>query len=227
MKENGILAKTVKLISGIRSGSAKSKFGKADFAVLQVAMMVSALDGDVREDELAAFDSLAKRCRGYTPAAAKEALYEGLHAAGYLALQSKRLSEKELIFEFVTEAVKALPENLVVGGAEDIRRAFVMWISMGMSDGDYSPVERKSILALQAKIAEILADRDDREAALWREISPAYAVAYAEDRKAFAPRQAPTAGFLSRAEELLARLRRESTASTALKDLKALVAKGC
>lgn len=227
MKENGILAKTVKLISGIRTGGAKTKFGKADFAVLQVAMMVSALDGDVREDELAAFDSLAKRCRGYTPASAKEALYAGLHAAGYLALQSKRLSEKELIFEFVTEAVRALPENLVVGGAEDVRRAFVMWISMGMSDGDYSPVERKAILALQAKISEILKDRDEKEASLWREISPAYAVAYGEDRKAFAPRQAPTACFLSRAEELLARLRRESTASTALKDLKTLIAKGC
>ena len=226
MKENGILAKAVKLISGIKLDVAKAKFSKSDFAVLQVAMMVSALDGDVREDELAAFGKLAKKCRGYSPDSAKAALDAGLHAAGYLALQAKRLKEKDLIGEFVREAVKALPENLVIGCAEDVRRTFVMWIAMGMSDGDYSPIERKAIAALQRKVAEIMGDRDDKEASLWREISPAHAVVYADGKRAFARREAPSGDFMVKAEALLGKLKREDAAPAALKELKSLILNG-
>lgn len=228
MDNSGILAKTLKLISNLKipSKAGASKFGKADFAVLKVAMMVSALDGEVQENEIVAFGNMAKKCRGYSPEAAEAALREGLHAAGYLTLQAKRLKEKDFIEEFVNEAIAALPEDLVIGRADDVRRAFVTWLSMAMSDEDYSQVERKAIMALVRRIAQIIGDRDEQEASLWREISPAYAVAYSDARKPFPRRQTPTEEFLTKAEALLGKLRRESTAAEALKALKALIANG-
>lgn len=233
MKKNGILKSAVKLLTGLKIeglacvGLSPEKFSKADFGVLQVAMMITALDGDVREDELAAFDRLAKKCAGYTAESAAAALKQGLRAAGYLALQAKRLKEKDLIAEFVEEAMSAMPEGLLLGRAEPVRRAFVMWISMAMSDGDYSGVERKAIAALLKRIGETMSDRDEKERSMWREIAPAYAVAYADERQTFEARKAPSDDFMAKAERLLASLRRESTASAALKDLKTLIAKGC
>lgn len=232
MKENGLLSKTVKLLSGLKFeglakvGLAADRFSRVDFGILQVAMMISALDGDVREDELAAFGKLAKKCVGYTEASAAKAFRAGLHAAGYLELQAHRLNEKPLIAEFVAEAEAVLPDGFVTGRAEPVRRAFVMWLAMAMSDGDYSPVERKAITALLKRFGEIMAERDEQERSMWREIAPAYAVAYSDDRKTFESRQAPTGDFMSKAEALLGKLRREATAAVALKELKTLIMKG-
>ena len=232
MKENGFLSKTVKFLSGLKFeglakvGRAADRLSRVDFGILQVAMMISALDGDVREEELAAFGKLARKCAGCTEASAAEAFRAGLHAAGYLELQAHRLNEKDLVAEFVAEAEAALPEGFAAGRAEPVRRAFVMWLAMAMSDGDYSAVERKAIDALLKRIGAIMAERDEKDRSMWREIAPAYAVAYADDRKTFESRKAPSGDFMSRAEALLAKLRREATAAAALKELKTLIMKG-
>lgn len=232
MKKNGILSGAVKLLSGLKIeglahvGRTPDRFGKADFGVLQVAMMISALDGNVQDDELAAFDRLAKKCVGYTPESAAAALDAGLRAAGYLTLQAKRLKEKDLVAKFVDEAVAAMPEGFAIGRPEPVRRAFVMWTAMAMSDGDYSAVERKAITALLKRIGEIMAERDAAERGMWREIAPAYAVACSDEHQTFESRKAPSADFMAKVEVLLAKLRRESSADDTLKALKALILKG-
>jgi len=133
----------------------KDRRASADFGVLKVAFMVAALDGDVTEAEYRAFDLLAKRCCGYTPAVAAEALDAAMHAAGYLMLLSRRVTkDSELIAAFMEEAKKALPDGFAYHSLEDVRRAIVTWIAMGLSDGDYSVRERKCIRALRKCFAE-------------------------------------------------------------------------
>jgi len=152
---------------------------KADFGILKVAVMIAALDGDVSDKEYEAFDLMAKRCRGYSPKVAAEALDDALHSAGYLLLLSKRVKkDSELVAAFVGEAKKALPDGFAYLSLEEVRKAIVTWIAMGLSDGDYSVRERKCVEALRKLFAELktmkIQQDDERWMALasdFREVS--------------------------------------------------------
>jgi len=127
---------------------AKKNAAELDFGVLTVAMMVAALDGRIEPSEWAAFRRLADVSR--TSAIEGGALWDSaVRAAGYILVQSQILTERQLILAFVREAAKALPEGFANGLPADVRRAFVMWVSMAMSDGEYSGVERKCINAFR------------------------------------------------------------------------------
>ena len=118
-----------KLFSGLKVRSLgralglKEKIGKADLGILKVAFMVAALDGEVTDKEYKAFDLLAKKCRGYTPKAAAQALDEAMRSAGYLMLLSPRVKESDLVKAFLAEARKALPNGFAYLSLEDVRRA--------------------------------------------------------------------------------------------------------
>lgn len=124
------------------------RIGRLDLGVLKIALMVAALDGEVTAAEYAAFDEFARKCRGYTPSSGASALREAMRAAGYLLLLSKRVSDDELVRAFIDEVGAALPADFALYAPEDVRAAFVIWVSMAMSDGDYSPRERGCIEAL-------------------------------------------------------------------------------
>jgi len=150
----------------------KEHIAKTDLGVLKVAFMVAALDGDVTDKEYEAFDLLAKKCRGYTPQAATEALADAMHSAGYLMLLSKRVKKDgELVSAFMAEAKKALPDGFAYFSLEDVRRAIVTWIAMGLSDGEYSVRERRCIETLRKLFAELKTMKLQQEDERWMALS--------------------------------------------------------
>ena len=197
-----------------------NRIGRTDLGVLKVAFMVAALDGEVTEAEYETFGRLAKKCRGYTPKAADQALREALRSAGYLMILSKRAKDAELVKAFVSEAQEALPCGFAGFSLDEVRRAVVLWIAMGMSDGDYSPRERKSIEAIRRLFAEFRVTKVREDEERWR----ALANDEFSGRGAFDP--SPCAcvepvgrDFVRDVESLMARFGDSADAAKALKDL--------
>ena len=163
--------KARKIVSGLKFNYMKeddSELGKVDFGVLTVAMMVAALDGVIEQSELKAFSKLSDQCR--VGAGEKAARYESaLHSAGYMLLVSRSgLSQKAITQAFVAEAEKVLPKGFAGGRPEDVRRALVIWVTMGLSDGSFCGIERTCIRAFCARVAEIMRKRRDcRREKLW------------------------------------------------------------
>ena len=215
-----------KLFSGFKVKSLgralglKEKIGKADFGILKVAFMVAALDGEVTDKEYEAFDLLAKKCRGYTPKAAAQALDEAMRSAGYLMLLSPRVKEADLVKAFVAEAREALPNGFAYLSLADVRRAVVTWIVMGLSDGDYSSRERACIEALRKLFAELKVMRMQQEEAQWLSLSSDF-------RQAYGVPSLPSRGmvelvskdFVSRVEDLVAQYGDDAAASRELQGL--------
>ena len=206
MKGRSIKGLAEKIASGLRFNYLKeddSGLGKVDFGVLTVAMMIAALDGTIQASELAAFSKLARQCR--VSDGERAAHYESaLHSAGYILLMSRSgLSQKALVAAFVREAAKVLPTGFAGGSPEDIRRALVIWVTMGASDGDFCGIERKCVDAVRAQAAEIMRRRRDCREDLLRNLNPAFRVAYGHKPAGAAKKK--DAAF---DEDLLARVER-------------------
>ena len=185
--------KARKIVSGLKFNYLKeddSELGHVDFGVLTVAMMVAALDGVVQPDEFKAFSRLAEKCR--VSRGEKAARYNSaLHAAGYVLLLARSgMSKRALSLVFLDEAERVLPMGFAGGKAEDIRRALVLWVSMGLSDE-----------AFCARVAEIMQKRRDcRKDRLWLGLRPAFGGV----RKAEAARTDEDAsGWLAAAEKVV------------------------
>ena len=226
MKKGAIVERIQDLLTGLKCewladvGREPAKFGRADAAVLKVAMAIAALDGNVTDAELKAFERLAKKCRGYNAEAAKAVFHEGLKAAGYIELAARTLKDRELLAAFVAEAERILPSGFAFGDAKDVRRAFVMWTAMAMADGEYSSNERKAISFFAKSVSARLEARGKACAQSVRGFAPAFVMAYAQD----ANRDTGlTPAFFKRVEELIAKLARESTAASAEEELKSLI----
>jgi len=214
-----------KLIGGFKFKSLgkafvlKERIGRTDLGVLKVAFMIAALDGDVTESEYAAFDALAKKCRGYTPEGADAALKEAMHSAGYLMLLSKRVKTPVLVKAFIAEARAALPDGFAYLSVEDIRRAVVTWIAVGMSDGDYSARERACIEALRRHFAELKIKRADAELERQLALSPQFRLAYTVGNSGKLG-EIVSKDFVARVEELVAQY---GDSAAAAKELKSLI----
>lgn len=211
-----------KLIGGIKFskiiGLKKDAINKTDLGVIKVAFMVAALDGEVTDAEYAAFDALAKKCRGYTPEAAATALDEAMRSAGYLMLLSKRVTKAELVKAFIREAKAALPDGFAYCSVQDVRQAIISWIAMGLSDGDYSVREKACIEALRKNFAELKVSRLMEEEERWAAFSPAYRAAFATNHQGQIA-QIITKDFVTRVEDLVARYGDSAEATKALKTL--------
>ena len=203
-----------------RSLGLKERIGKTDLGVLRVAFMVAALDGDVSEAEYKAFNLLAKKCRGYTPESAAAALDAAMRSAGYLILLSKRVTDAQLVKAFIAEAKEALPGGFAYQSIEDVRRAIVTWIVMGLADGDYSARERKCIEALRKTFAELKALRLQQEEEEWLALSSdfrqAYGAAILPPRKVV---ELISRDFVSRVENLVVQYGDSAAAAKALQEL--------
>ena len=228
--KNEILSKVVKLASAFRMewvsdlANGRPELDASGVAALKVAMMVSALDGNVTAEEFKAFEKLAHFVPGCRPERVAELLDGCLRSAGYIELQAKRLGAKALVDVFVREAEDALPGDFLSDDLVRMRRAFVIWIAMAMADGDYSPVERQCILALRDKLDAVVRDADASDDFAWRRLSPAFAIGYLASRRSREPRKAPGDDFMTTAERLIAELADPARCREALKGLKALVA---
>ena len=195
-----------------------SKASRTDFGVLKVAFMVAALDGEVTDAEYKALDALAKKCRGYTPKAAERALDEAMRSAGYLMLYSRRAKDAELEKAFVKEAKAALPMGFAYLSIEDVRRAVVTWIALGMSDGEYSAREKKCIEALRKLFAELKVMRNVTEADQRLTLAPAFRQAYAAGPRG-SKVELVSRSFVSRIENLVAQYGNSTEAAEELKKL--------
>ena len=222
-----MLKKVVKLLSSVKAKVVgEEKLGETDASVLKVAMMISALDGDVSGDELEAFGKLARQCRGYSTEASARVFDEGLRCAGYIVLQSKRLSEKKLLDLFVAEASEAMPNGFAVSSGEDVRRAFVMWLTMALADGDFSQVERKAIDAFRKHLDKITESINAYDESCRSAYSPAFAHAFVLADLKFKFKSATTDAFMKKAEKLISGLGCEASADVVAKELRELIVKG-
>ena len=204
MKGRSIKGLAEKIVSGLKFNYLKeddSELGRVDFGVLTVAMMVAALDGVIQPDEFKAFSRLVEKCR--VSKGEKAARYNAaLHSAGYMLLLARSgMSKRALSLVFLDEAEHVLPMGFAGGKAEDIRRALVLWVTMGMSDGDFSGIECACIEAFCARVAEIMQKRRDcRKDCLWLGLRPAFGGA----RKTRATREDEDAsGWLAAAEKVV------------------------
>ena len=197
-----------------------SKASRTDFGVLKVAFMVAALDGEVTDAEYKALDALAKKCRGYTPKTAAKALDEAMRSAGYLMLLSRRAKDEELVKAFVIEAQEALPMGFAYLSIEDVRRAGVTCIAMGLSDGDYSAREKKCIEALRKLFAELKVMRIEAEEDQWLAMAPAFRQA-CDVAGRNAKVELVSRDFVTRVERLVAQY---GDSAAAAKELKGLIA---
>ena len=133
----------------------KNRFEKPDFVLLKTMMMLAAMDGEIADDEVDRFKELAAKCRGYN-GESFEALWDAaLRSAGYLLLQSRFLDHEGLVAVFVAEAEKDFVGEVVQGTAAERIRAFDLLDRMAMADGEYSEVERDSIVALVKKVRAV------------------------------------------------------------------------
>lgn len=134
------------------------RFGKMDAGVLKVAFMIAALDGRITDEEYAAFDEIAKGCRGYTPENAEATLRAAMRSAGYLLLLSSRVDDKTFAQAFIDEAIDVLPSDFSLCEIDDLTCAFDLWIEVAKSDGEYSSRERLCLEKLKKFISEIRKD---------------------------------------------------------------------
>ena len=126
----------------------------SDIAIVLVAMMLAGLDGVVLPEEYVAFEDIFRLC-GCSPRKVNEVEERGLELAGYMVLQSQRLPDDELICTFVDRVERLLPGGFQKLHGEDLRKAFIMWMIMIMSDGRYLAVERRGIQALKEAFNKI------------------------------------------------------------------------
>lgn len=196
------------VLSGLKFNYLKeddSKLGKVDFGVLTVAMMIAALDGTIQPSELAAFQKLSRQCRvGEGEMAFR---YEmALHSAGYILLVSRSgLSKKAIVQTFLREAERVLPMGFAGGKIEDVRRALVLWVSMGLSDGEFSGIERACVEAFCARVSEIMQKRSaKRKQRLWLGLCPGSLAIKSQEARTSVNGDETTVGLMAKAEQVIA-----------------------
>lgn len=206
VKMDVVLSRLVRMLSALRLTSLRdARLSRLDFGILEIALMMAALDGDVLSSETAAFSSLAKRCRGYSEKSFRLACEKAYRSAGYLLLLARNGTRDELMRAFVTEALAALPAGFTEGKLSDVRRAFVMWIAMGISDGTFSSVERQAVETLRRALAEIRRAKNVMEFNRWVALSPAFRQAAGTIPRATAVPLVSEA-FVTKAETLIRQL---------------------
>ena len=212
-----------KFVSGLKltafGGSRALKIGKTDLGILKVAFMVAALDGEVTDAEFKAFDALAKKCRGYSAKAAAKALDEAMRSAGYLMLLGRRVKDEDFVKAFMKEAQAALPLGFAYLSIEDVRRAVVTWIMMGLSDGDYSKREKLCVEALRQEFAKLRVMRLQSEEYRWLELAPSLDRAYCGGSSARGSVELVSQDFVSRVENLVAQYGDKAAAAMELEKL--------
>jgi len=153
MKFNKILEMAAKMFAGVKVGGKKGdkKLAELDRGVLTVGLLIAALDGTILPEEYAAIEALAKTCRGGSVKNVRALLNAALPIAGQLMAMAQvgAYSEKERLAAFLMAAKKALPRGFTDGSMADVRRAFALWVAVGVADSEFSEVEQGALTALE------------------------------------------------------------------------------
>lgn len=173
-KKESFLARTFKVLNIRKTAAGTPQLNGQDIAVLQVALMVAALDGRIESDEFKTFDRLVRKCPGVTAESAAAALETALRAGGYLLAQSFRLSGKSFVSVFIEEVGKIINFKLAAENPQAMRRAFCMWMSMAMADDEFSAIERDCLMALHVALRAAVEKWAADQMQLARQRSPVY-----------------------------------------------------
>ena len=145
------MSKVKKTTTKAKQGKARKSFSAkdAEFAILKVAYLLSAIDGEVAESERATFDRLAARCRDIDVDESKDVIRSAQASVEKLlkAYKDKRASPLAV---FMCEVKKVCDWSAFVRNSALVRKAFVMWMAMVMADGVFADVEQRAIRELQA-----------------------------------------------------------------------------
>ncbi len=129
--------------------SQTEEFGdELSIALIMVSMMIAGLDGEVSPEEYVAFEDVMSMS-GCSEEKANELFEKGLESAGYIVLQSRRLSDGELLDAFVRRVERLFPCGLDGLDILMARKAFMIWMVMVKADGRYVEIERRGMHRLQ------------------------------------------------------------------------------
>jgi len=166
VKFNTILNTAAKTFAAVKLGGRKGdkRLAELDRSVLTVGLLVAALDGTILPEEYAAFETLARKCRGGSSRNVRALLDAALPLAGQLMAMAQVgiYSEAERIAAFLMAAKKVLPRGFIDGSMADVRRAFALWVMVGVADGKFSNVEQAVLTALEWHYA-ILRQKKNRK----------------------------------------------------------------
>ena len=142
------------MINMLKKMVARRNFSSVDFATLETAMMLAALDGEVSDAELKSFREMALSCRGCTPKSFAKLWDKALRRMGYLLVQSKLLTSDELVALFVSEVTGTFVGEVSAEVSAERQHAFDVLTEMASADGDFSEIERRAIDALKAAVTK-------------------------------------------------------------------------
>ena len=142
------MSRRMRLYKGNRLPDEKT----ANFAILKIAFLLTALDGHIDESERAMFAKLAEQCKEIDVDQARTVLHDVEKATKRLLRAKKGRTDKAFLEIFLKEADAVCDWASFVRDSRHVRRAFMMWTAMAMSDGDYAEIERKAILLMMQKV---------------------------------------------------------------------------
>lgn len=129
---------------------------EAEFAILKVAYLMTALDGHIDESEQKMFDNLAVRCREIDVDQAKIVLASVESATKRMLKEYERSTasraEERVLAVFEKEVDGVCDWAEFVRDSARVRKAFVMWMAMVTADGEYSKVEKKALESLRRRV---------------------------------------------------------------------------
>lgn len=122
---------------------------KANTAILRIAYLIAASDGEVKQSEREVFKNTLCALQGLKMGDDDTtALIQGVvHEAADLAILRDFYNEGEQIKAFLSKVAADI--TVIQRSKVACRRAFAAWISICMADKEFSPFERKLIKALQ------------------------------------------------------------------------------
>jgi len=194
-----------------RSGST---VGKLNYSIIFVAVQIAALDGEVTDDEIALIEDFAWSC----PGASFEGMQKGrdfaLRYAGYLALIARfpDYTEERRLNAFLEAVEEGLTDKFPFFDRDELCFSFTLWTTLAMSDGNFSPLERKALEALKDKFDRERAVRKQAEIDNIKRIA-AYSVDHDKVIEQLAGKREPALkdeDFVVRAEALLKEFQRNS-----------------
>lgn len=134
-------------------GSEKGEKSESfEFAVLKTLLRLSAVDGEIAKEELAAFRELTVEYRAGDQKGFDRMWSEALQGASYLGFLSELLPPEGIVGEFVRESEADFIVGARAASPEERTRAFAALERMAEADGVYSQIERSCITSLSLRL---------------------------------------------------------------------------
>lgn len=136
-------------ISGKAADKARRTDSKENSAILRVAYLLAAADGDVSNDEIATFKQTMSLLEGFEMGSQETTSFiESCIEDGRKLMALRHFyADEELVKAFLTKVVSDV--RSLCWNKFAVRKAFAVWIAICIADGEYSSFERMLIKRLQ------------------------------------------------------------------------------